>query len=120
MESTNIHTFDISQPGETTYAGSGRVDGTILDQFSISEYEGVVRVATTTGSGAVGGWRTQPNGESCNHIVTHWMLTRKNQTLEMGRVDGIAYNETIWSARFVEDRAYIVTFENMDLYGRST
>ena len=32
----------------------------------------------------------------------------------MGRVDGIAYNETIWSARFVEDRAYIVTFENMD------
>ena len=36
MESTNIHTFDISIPGETAYAGSGRVDGTILDQFSIS------------------------------------------------------------------------------------
>ena len=34
MESTNIHTFDISQPGETTYAGSGRVDGTILDPVS--------------------------------------------------------------------------------------
>ena len=43
MESTNIHTFDISIPGETAYAGSGRVDGTILDQFSISEYQGVIR-----------------------------------------------------------------------------
>jgi len=32
----------------------------------------------------------------------------------MGIIEGIAPNETIWSARFVGDRAYIVTFENMD------
>ncbi|MGB1567546.1 MAG: beta-propeller domain-containing protein, partial [Candidatus Poseidoniaceae archaeon] len=46
---TNIHTFDISVPGTTTYTGSGRVDGQILNQFSISEHEGVLRVATTVG-----------------------------------------------------------------------
>ena len=116
MESTNIHTFDISQPGETTYAGSGRVDGTILDQFSISEYEGVVRVATTTGQW--GRWWMQNPAPMENHVITlsHALDvdTGKTRLLEMGRVDGIAYNETIWSARFVEDRAYIVTFENMD------
>ena len=116
MESTNIHTFDISQPGETTYAGSGRVDGTILDQFSISEYEGVVRVATTTGQW--GRWWMENPEPMENHVITlsHALDvdTGKTRLLEMGRVDGIAYNETIWSARFVEDRAYIVTFENMD------
>ena len=116
MESTNIHTFDISQPGETTYAGSGRVDGTILDQFSISEYEGVVRVATTTGQW--GRWWMENPAPMENHVITlsHALDvdTGKTRLLEMGRVDGIAYNETIWSARFVEDRAYIVTFENMD------
>ena len=51
-EATNIHTFDISQTGVTTYSGSARVDGTINDQFSISEYDGVLRVATTTGQWA--------------------------------------------------------------------
>ena len=116
MESTNIHTFDISQPGETTYAGSGRVDGTILDQFSISEHEGVVRVATTTGQW--GRWWMQNPEPMENHVITLSHVldtdTGKTRLLEMGRVDGIAYNETIWSARFVEDRVYIVTFENMD------
>ena len=116
MESTNIHTFDISEAGETTYTGSGRVDGTILDQFSISEYEGVIRVATTTGQW--GRWWMEAPAPMENHVITlsHALDVESGKTtlLEMGRVDGIAYNETIWSARFVEDRAYIVTFENMD------
>ena len=33
---------------------------------------------------------------------------------EIGRIDGIALDERIWSARFVEDRAYIVTFRQID------
>ncbi len=116
MESTNIHIFDISEAGETVYSGSGRVDGTILNQFSISEYEGIVRVATTTGQWGRW-WMANPEPME-NHVITLSLAldtsTGKTSLLEMGRVDGIAYNETIWSARFVEDRAYIVTFENMD------
>ena len=115
-ESTNIHTFDISQPGATSYTGSGRVDGTILDQFSVSEYDGVVRVATTTGQWARW-WMDNPEPMQ-SHVVTFGhafdMDSGKHSLEELGRVDGIAYNESIWSARFVEDRAYIVTFENMD------
>ena len=116
MESTNIHMFDISETGETVYSGSGRVDGTILNQFSISEYEGIVRVATTTGQWGRW-WMANPEPME-NHVITLSLAldtsTGKTSLLEMGRVDGIAYNETIWSARFVEDRAYIVTFENID------
>ena len=115
-EATNIHTFDISQSGTTTYTGSGRVDGTINDQFSVSEFEGVVRVATTTGQWAR--WWMEDPEPMQSHVVTfgHSMdlETGQHSLTELGRVDGIAYNESIWSARFVGDRAYIVTFENMD------
>ena len=115
-EATNIHTFDISEPGETEYSGSGRVDGTIQNQFSISEHEGVVRVATTTGQW--GRWWMENPEPMESHVITmsHALDLESGQQhlLEMGRVDGIAYNETIWSARFVEDRAYLVTFQNMD------
>jgi len=115
-EGTNIHTFDISDPSTTTYSGSARVEGTIQNQFSISEYEGVVRVATTTGQW--GRWWLEDPELMENHVIclTHTLdeNSEKNGLTEIGRVDGIAYNESIWSARFVEDRAYIVTFENMD------
>ena len=73
-------------------------------------------MATTTGQW--GRWWMQNPAPMENHVITlsHALDvdTGKTRLLEMGRVDGIAYNETIWSARFVEDRAYIVTFENMD------
>lgn len=112
---TNIHTFDISNPGTTLYTGSGRVEGTILNQFSISEFEGVVRVAVTTGQWAR--WWMEDPEPMVSHVVTLGRQVDEsgNQILsEIGRVGDIAPNETIWSARFVEDRAYIVTFENMD------
>ena len=115
-EATNIHTFDISQAGSTIYTGSGRVDGTINDQFSLSEYEGVVRVATTTGQW--GRWWMEEPEPMESHVVTFELeadaKTGDTQLVEQGRVDGIAYNETIWSTRFVGERAYIVTFQNMD------
>jgi len=115
-EATNIHTFDIGEAGSTVYSGSGRIDGTIQNQFSISEHEGVVRVATTTGQWGRW-WMSNPEPME-SHIITlshsQDIETGQKTLSELGRVDGIAYNETIWSARFVEDRAYIVTFENMD------
>ena len=40
--------------------------------------------------------------------------TGKQVLVEAGRVDGIAPGERIWSARFDGDRAYIVTFEQID------
>ena len=114
-EATNIHMFDISDPGTTEYIASGRVDGTIQDQFSLSEYQGVIRVASTEGQW--GRWWLDNPEPMTSNVVTLQPTTDAtgHTTLEqIGIVEGIAPNETIWSARFVEDRAYIVTFENMD------
>ena len=32
-EMTNLHTFDIAAPDATLYTGSGRINGTVLNQF---------------------------------------------------------------------------------------
>lgn len=115
-EMTNLHTFDISSPTTTLYTGSGRVNGTVLNQFSLSEYEGVLRVATTTGQW--GRWWLENPEPMSSQLVT---LTRsvdldsqRQVLVETGRVDGIAPGERIWSARFDGDRAYLVTFEQID------
>ena len=44
---TAIHAFDITDPAKARYAGSGDVPGRLLNQFSLSEHDGVLRVATT-------------------------------------------------------------------------
>ena len=115
MESTNIHTFDISASGETLYTGSGRVDGQILDQFSLSEHEGVVRVATTVGQW--GRWWLEDPEPMSSQVVTLGRAVDDagNQILvELGKLEGIAEGERIWSTRFDGDRVYIVTFMQID------
>ena len=114
-EMTNLHTFDIS--GETTvYTGSGRVNGTVVNQFALSEYEGVLRVATTAGQWARW-WMEDPEPMSSQLVTLVRSMdseTGEQILIEAGRVDGIAPGERIWSARFDGDRAYIVTFEQID------
>ena len=115
-ESTNLHTFDISNPTETIYTGSGRVDGTILNQFSLSEYQGIIRVATTEGQWARW-WMEAPEPMSSSVVtLTHQVNTTTGELSleEIGKVDGIAPEERIWSARFDGDRAYLVTFRQID------
>ena len=115
-EMTNLHTFDISAPDATLYTGSGRIDGTVLNQFSISEYEGVLRVATTVGQWARW-WIEDPEPMSSQLVTLVRSVdveTDQQVLVEAGKVEGIAPGERIWSARFDGDRAYIVTFEQID------
>ena len=123
-DATNIHVFDISNPSETTYVASGRVDGTVQDQFSISEYNGIIRVATT--EDAWGRWWlegteewTGPTNNVFTLAVAECMIPEgcddeSSEMVQIGHVGNIAPDERIWSARFVGDRAYLVTFEIID------
>jgi len=123
-DATNIHVFDISDPSETTYVASGRVDGTVQDQFSISEHHGIIRVATT--EDAWGRWWlegteewTGPTNNVFTLAVAECMIPEgcddeSSEMIQIGHVGNIAPDERIWSARFVGDRAYLVTFETID------
>ncbi|MBJ84551.1 MAG: hypothetical protein CMB52_03435 [Euryarchaeota archaeon] len=115
-DATNIHAFDISVEGETTYIGSGRVTGSVQDQFSLSEYNGDIRVASTTDSW--GRWWLTEDGEweviEPTNQVTVLRSDGAGNLDEIGHVGDIAEGERIWSARFVGDLGYLVTFRNMD------
>jgi len=52
---TDIHRFDISGTTPARYEGSGRVPGTLLNQYSMDEQNDILRIATTEGgSGFIG------------------------------------------------------------------
>jgi uncharacterized secreted protein with C-terminal beta-propeller domain len=126
-DATNIHAFDISDSNSTSYLGSGRVSGTVQDQFSMSEFQGSIRIAST--SDAWGRWwldgEVDDNGEPIftgpsnqvtilHHEGEDCLISPCNSLVQVGVVENIAPNETIWSARFIGDRGYLVTFENID------
>ena len=111
-EMTNIHVFDISNPGQTDYIASGRINGTIQDQFSLSEYNGNIRVCSTTGQW--GRWWMEDPEPMVSHVFVLGLNTEETQYDVIGHVGGIAEDEQIWSARFVGDKAYLVTFRNID------
>ena len=126
-DATNIHAFDISDSNSTSYLGSGRVSGTVQDQFSMSEFQGSIRIAST--SDAWGRWwlggEVDENGEPIfsgpsnqvtilHHEGEDCLISPCNSLVQVGIVEDIAPNETIWSARFIGDRGYLVTFENID------
>ena len=112
QEMTNIHVFDISNPGQTDYIASGRVNGTIQDQFSLSEYDGNIRLCSTTGQW--GRWWMDDPEPMVSHVFVLDLNSEKNEYEIIGHIGGIAEDERIWSARFVGEKAYIVTFRNID------
>ncbi|KYH36654.1 MAG: hypothetical protein AYL29_012190 [Candidatus Bathyarchaeota archaeon B24] len=86
-------------------AASGQVPGFVLNQFSMDEYDGYFRIATTTGHVA----RTAEEATARNNIYVLDMDLKV-----VGRLEGLAPGERIHSARFMGDRCYLVTFRKVD------
>lgn len=105
--STAIHTFDITDPDRADYVASGSVRGHLLNQFSLSEYGGYLRVATTDGSPWWGG------NETSESFVT--IMEEDGRALQpVGQVGGLGRGEQIFAVRFLGDVGYVVTFEQID------
>jgi hypothetical protein len=99
---TVIHRFDLTET-DATYRGSGVVPGVLLNQFAMSEYDGGLRVVTTT---AVN------NGPTDTGL--HVLAVDESELRLVGSVSGMGRGETVRSVRFVDDRAYVVTFREVD------
>jgi len=96
----NIHKISIEK-GEITYVANGFVPGYVLNQFSMDEYNGYFRIATTTSDM----W----SGASRNNVY----ILDMNLTV-VGKLEDLASGERIHSARFMGDRCYLVTFRKVD------
>lgn len=104
---TDIHKFDISDPNHSTYEATGRVAGFMLSQWSMSEYDGYLRVASTTTPSWWGGDR---DSESFVTVLEQ----RGGELVEVGSVGGLGAGEQIYSVRFIDDAGYVVTFRQTD------
>jgi inhibitor of cysteine peptidase len=98
---TDLYSFALDN-GELAYSARGTVDGTLLNQFSLDEYGGNLRVATTvTGSST---------GRGPSSKVT--ILDSRMQVI--GSVGDLAPTQQIYAARFMGERLYLVTYRETD------
>jgi len=90
---------------EIDIGASGEVSGYVLNQFSMDEHESYFRIATTTRYV----WGTWGEASSKNHVY----VLDINLDI-VGRLEDLAPGETIYSARFMDSRCYLVTFKKVD------
>ncbi len=105
---TQIHQFDISDDTRTEYVASGSVTGFLLNQFTMSELEGRLRVASTTEPD----WRRWGDFEQESMITI--LEPQDSELVVVGMVAGLGKGERIYSVRFIEETAYVVTFRQTD------
>ena len=106
---TEIHRFDASRPGQTSYASSGSVAGFVLNQYSLSEHDGALRVASTEHPTWFDG-QIARDSESFVSVLGE----RDRQLVLLGRAEGLGKGERIYAVRFAGDRGYVVTFRQVD------
>jgi uncharacterized secreted protein with C-terminal beta-propeller domain len=104
LQKTIIHRIAISE-GNIEPEGEGDVPGYVLNQFSMDENDGYFRIATTTRAS----WFSSGQSESKNHVYVLDMDLNI-----VGKVEDLAPGESIYSARFLGDRGYMVTFRKID------
>jgi inhibitor of cysteine peptidase len=103
---TTIQRIQIDED-KMTFAASGEVPGYILNQFSMDEYNGYFRIATTINDF---NWRTfAEEPQSTNNVY----VLDTNLSI-VGTLENLAPGEQIYSTRFMGNRCYVVTFRNVD------
>ena len=102
QETTILHKISIDT-GAVTYIAQGEVPGHILNQFSMDEHNGFFRIATTSGNNWMEGSQTSNN-----------IYILDDTLQQISKIENIAPGESIYAARFLGDRAYLVTFVQVD------
>lgn len=100
---TLIYRFALNR-GKLEYITNGTVPGTVLNQFSMDEYDNAFRIATTKGNT----WRRGEDISKNNLYILDMDMK------QVGKLEDIAPGEKIYSVRFMGERAYMVTFRTVD------
>jgi len=99
-ENTTIYKFKLGK-AKTEFVTSGVVKGSLLNQFSMDENKGYFRITTTE------------NSYDANKLKNNLFVMSSDMKV-IGKLEGIAPTEKIYSTRFIGDRAYMVTFKQTD------
>ncbi|MEM1513990.1 MAG: beta-propeller domain-containing protein [Candidatus Thermoplasmatota archaeon] len=103
-QETKIYRFRINGI-DIELEASGSVVGHVLNQFSMDEYNGYFRIVTTKRAE----WWNNSFSESKNNVY----VLDENMKI-VGSLEGLAEGEQVYSARFVANMLYLVTFRQID------
>lgn len=105
---TDVYKFAYVERGAVPVA-TGSVQGRVLNQYSMGEHQGNLRVATTIDA------TFGPFGQQTPASNRVYVLEEREGSLSiLGSIEGIAPRETIQAARFIGDKGFVVTFEQID------
>ena len=92
---TEIYKFNIEKNGDLTYKSKAKAEGKTINQYSLDEKDGHLRVALYDKNG------------------TRIVIFDDNMK-EIGRTDNLAKGENMYSSRFIGNKAYLVTYKTVD------
>lgn len=92
---TKIYKFNILEDGTIKYSSKTKIKGRTINQYSIDEHEGNLRVALYDNKGS--------------RVVIF-----DRDLKEIGKTSYLAKGETMYSSRFMENKAYLVTYKTVD------
>jgi len=100
-----VHKFSLASAEKASYIASGEVRGRVRSQWSLSEHEGDLRIATT-------------DQQSWDATTSENFVTVLRQTggdlQQIGQVGGLGLGEEIQGVRFIGTVGYVVTFRQVD------
>jgi uncharacterized secreted protein with C-terminal beta-propeller domain len=101
---TKIHKFGLG--GSPQYLASGSVNGHLLNQFAMDEYQGLLRVVTTEQN-----WWSNTNPDNRLYILQQEEaeLVKHAELGDLGKP-----GESVYAVRFDQQRGFVVTFEQID------
>jgi uncharacterized secreted protein with C-terminal beta-propeller domain len=85
---------------EIQFTATGKVSGSVYDQFAMDEKDGYLRIATTS---------ENKKGTDVNNL---YVLDENLKVV--GKVTGFAKDESIQAVRYIDDKAYVITYEQTD------
>jgi len=101
-EATYLMAYTLPGNGSITLRARGGVPGYLLNQWSMDEFEGHLRVAYT---------RESRDGVLSENRVD---VLRADNLQRVGRLGGLGWGERIYAMRFAGKLAYMVTFRQID------
>ncbi len=114
---TNIHKFAYSE-GEITYKCTGAITGGLLNQFSMDEYDGYLRVVTTNNDYSYKVFTDEKYGfenyEYSDDSMDNGLYVLNDSLEIIGSVENLGKDERVYSVRFDGEIGYFVTFRETD------
>ena len=111
--STDLVLLGFSE-GQITKLAEGNVPGSLLNQFSMDEYKGTIRIVTNVNNWEQKIFTDGVDTYEYNSTSSNALYTLDLKLAILGKIENLAKDESVQSVRFDGDIGYIVTFRQVD------